>query len=90
MKKFNFKIILQLMGILLLFNGGFMLISGLVSWYFDDGAIKGILLSGGITILVGLILRFITKGFEKKIKKREGYLVVTLGWITMSLSGALP
>src|SRR5210317_952054 len=90
MKKFNFKIILQLMGILLLFNGGFMLISGLVSWYFDDGAIKGILLSGGITIFIGLILRFITKGFEKKIKKREGYLVVSLGWITMSLSGALP
>jgi len=90
MKKFNFKIILQLMGILLLFNGGFMLISGLVSWYFDDGAIKGILLAGGVTVLIGLILRFITKGFEKKIKKREGYLVVTLGWITMSLSGTLP
>ncbi|MGI9532589.1 TrkH family potassium uptake protein [Lutimonas sp.] len=90
MKKFNFKIILQLMGILLLFNGGFMLISGLVSWYFDDGVTQGIFLAGGITILVGLILRFITKGFEKKIKKREGYLVVTLGWVTMSLSGALP
>jgi len=90
MKKFNFKIILQLMGVLLLFNGGFMLISSLVSWYFDDGALKGILMAGGITVLVGLILRFITKGFEKKIKKREGYLVVTLGWITMSLSGALP
>ena len=90
MKKFNFKIILQLMGILLLFNGGFMLVSGLISWYFDDGAIKGILLAGGVTVLIGLILRFITKGFEKKIKKREGYLVVTLGWITMSLSGTLP
>ena len=90
MQKFNFKIILQLMGILLLFNGGFMLISGLVSWYFHDGALEGILLAGGITILTGLVLRFITKGFEKNIKKREGYLVVTLGWLTMSLSGALP
>lgn len=90
MKKFNFKIILQLMGILLLFNGGFMLISGLVSWYFDDGVLTEILIAGGITVLIGLLLRFVTQGFEKKIKKREGYLVVTLGWITMSLSGALP
>jgi trk system potassium uptake protein TrkH len=90
MKKFNIKIILQLMGILLLFNGGFMLVSGLVSWYFDDGALKGILLAGMITLATGLLLRFATKGFEKKIKKKEGYLVVTLGWITMSLSGALP
>jgi trk system potassium uptake protein TrkH len=90
MKKFNIKIILQLMGILLLFNGGFMLVSGLVSWYFDDGALKGILLAGMVTLAIGLMLRFATKGFEKKIKKKEGYLVVTLGWITMSLSGALP
>ncbi len=90
MKRFNFKIIFQLMGILLLFNGGFMLVSGIVSWYFDDGALTGVLLAGMITLVTGLVLRFATKGFEKKIKKREGYLVVTLGWITMSLSGALP
>jgi len=78
------------MGVLLLFNGGFMLISGLVSWYFDDGALRGILIAGGLTLGTGLLLRFATKGFVKHIKKREGYLVVTLGWITMSLSGALP
>ena len=78
------------MGILLLFNGGFMLVSGLVSWYFDDGALKGILIAAGLTLFIGLVLGFVTKGFEKKIKKREGYLVVTLGWVTMSLSGALP
>jgi len=78
------------MGILLLFNGGFMLVSGLVSWYYDDGALLGIVSAGLATMLVGLVLRFITKDFHKKIKKREGYLVVTLGWITMSLSGALP
>jgi trk system potassium uptake protein TrkH len=72
MRKFNIKIILQLMGVLLLFNGGFMLISGLVSWYFNDGAIKGILMAAGITLGSGLLLRFVTKGFIKQIKKREG------------------
>ena len=90
MNKLNFKVILQLMGILLLFNGGFMLVSALVSWYYDDGALEGILQAGIVTVALGLILRFVTKGFKKKIKKREGYLVVSLGWITMSLSGALP
>jgi len=90
MKKFNIKIILQLMGILLIFNGGFMLLSALVSWYFNDGALQGILFAGVITIAIGILLRFTTKGFKKEIRKREGYLVVTLGWITMSLSGTLP
>ncbi len=90
MRKFNIKVILQLMGILLLFNGGFMLISAFVSLYYDDGALEGILLAGVVTLTIGLILRFATKGFKKSIKKREGYLVVSLGWVTMSLSGALP
>jgi len=78
------------MGILLIFNGGFMLLSALVSWYFNDGALQEILFAGVITIAIGFLLRFTTKGFKKEIKKREGYLVVTLGWITMSLSGTLP
>ena len=90
MRNLNIKIILQMMGILLLFNGGFMLFSALVSWFYKDGAMQGILFAGLITITIGLLLRFSTQGFKKQIKKREGFLVVTLGWVTMSLSGSLP
>ncbi len=79
-----------MMGVLLIFNGGFMLFSALISWYFKDGAFQGILFSGFITIAIGILLQFFTKGFKKQIKKREGYLIVTLGWITMSISGAMP
>ena len=90
MKKLNIKIIFQMMGFLLIFNGFFMLVSAIVSIYYKDGATKGILFAGIITIAIGLLFRFITKGFKKEIKKREGYIVVTLGWIFMSLSGSLP
>ena len=31
-----------------------------------------------------------TKNHTKEINKREGYLVVTFGWIVMTLSGTLP
>lgn len=78
------------MGLLLVFNGAFMLVSALVSLYFDDGALKGILYAGFLSIIVGGLFQFATKGFKKQIKKREGYLVVTLGWIIMSMSGTLP
>ena len=78
------------MGFLLIFNGSFMLISALVSLYYKDGATKGIFFAGIVTILIGLLFRFTTKGFKKEVKKREGYIVVTLGWIFMSLSGSLP
>lgn len=90
MKKLNFKIILQMMGILLLFNGAFMLFASVLSRYYEDGAFHGILVAGIITMLTGALLQFATKGFKKQIKRREGYLVVTFGWIVMSLSGTLP
>ncbi|PIE48886.1 MAG: potassium transporter [Flavobacteriales bacterium] len=79
-----------MLGFLLIFNGVFMLISAVLSYFYNDGATKGILFAGVITILTGIIARFITKNFEKKIQKREGYIIVTFGWIFMSLSGCLP
>ena len=90
MKKLNIKIIFQMMGFLLIFNGFFMFISGVISIIYNDGAIKGIFYAGIVTVLIGLLFRFATKGFKKEVKKREGYIIVTLGWIFMSLSGCLP
>ncbi len=90
MKKLNIRIIFQMMGFLLIFNGLFMFISGFISVFYKDGASKGIFFAGVITIVVGLLFRFVTKGFKKEIQKREGYIVVALGWVLMSLSGSLP
>jgi len=90
MKKLNVKIIFQMMGFLLIFNGAFMFISALVSLLYKEHESLGIFVAGFVTILIGLLFRFTTRGFNKVVKKREGYLVVTLGWILMSLSGTLP
>jgi len=79
-----------MMGFLLIFNGGFMLISALISFINHEEAAKGILISGLLSIAIGGVSQFATKGFKKEIKKREGYLVVALGWVIMSFSGALP
>ena len=78
------------MGFLLIFNGIFMLISSGVSLLYQDGVTKEIFFAGVVTALIGLLFRFASKGFSKQVKKREGYLIVTLGWIFMSLSGSLP
>ena len=89
-KKLNFKIIFQMMGFLLIFNGLFMLLASAVSFYFKDGATQGIVTAGLVTIFTGILFRFATKGFKKEVKRREGYIIVTMGWILMSLSGSLP
>ncbi|WP_299763599.1 potassium transporter TrkG [uncultured Dokdonia sp.] len=90
MPKLNYKIIFHLMGLLLLFNGGFMLISALVSFITKDGVALQITASGLLALFAGMLLMFMTKDHKKEIKKREGYIVVTFGWLFMSLSGMLP
>ncbi len=78
------------MGLLLLCNGGFMIISALVSFLSKDGFALHISSAGLLTIFAGVILMFVTRGHRKEINKREGYIVVTFGWLFMSLSGMLP
>lgn len=62
-----------------------------VSLYFWETDWTSIAISSAITISAGLILRFITrKNRSKDLKKKDGYLIVTSGWIVMSFFGALP
>jgi trk system potassium uptake protein TrkH len=88
--KLNYKIILHFFGLLLFFNGSFMLLAALLSFCYKDGATFNLFLAGISVLLSGVISMFCTKNHTKEMNKREGYLVVTFGWIVMSLSGTLP
>ncbi len=88
--KLNYKIISHLMGLLLMVNGGFMLLSSIVSWYYEDGVLKEMLMAGTVALGVGGIIMLLTKNHRKEIQKREGYIIVAFGWIFMALIGTLP
>lgn len=78
------------MGLLLMVNGGFMLLSSIVSWYYKDGVLKEMLLAGSVALGIGGAIMLLTKNHRKEIQKREGYIIVTFGWILMALIGTLP
>src|SRR5690606_22145079 len=88
--KLNFKIIFYFFGLLLLFNGGFILLSVLVSFLYRDGVTFELLFSGLVVLLAGGLLMVLSRAHTKVMVKREGYVVVTFGWIVMAISGALP
>ncbi len=90
MPRLNYQIILHVMGLLLLCNGGFMLLATLVSWYYEDGVTLEISTAALITLFIGTLFMFTTRGHSKEVKIREGYIIVTFGWIFMALSGSLP
>jgi len=88
--KFNYKIIIHFIGLLLLCNGVFMSLSAIISFFYNDDVVNQLFLSGAITLALGFIMMFFTRHHKKEINKREGYIVVALGWFMMSLSGTLP
>ncbi len=78
------------MGLLLLCNGVFMLMAALVSGIYNDGVTIDITLAAIVTMLVGVLSMFYTRDHKKEVKRKEGYIIVTFGWIVMSVSGMLP
>ena len=90
MKKINFPIVFNLTGILLLMNAVFMLFTVLVSLYHEEDIYKGLLLASLVTSCFGAFFYYFTNKAKKSVSKREGYLVVGIGWILMTLFGTLP
>lgn len=89
--RFNYQVIANIIGLLLMLNGIFMLLCIPFSLYFGEGDLMAITISGVVTILSGAILWLLTRKLtNKELKKKDGYLIVTLGWLSMSCFGTLP
>ena len=88
--KINYQIIFYFFGILLMFNGGFMFVASILSYFYNDGVTDSLIVSGIIVLSLGAFCTIYNKGFDKNLNKREGYIVVIFGWIVMILSGSLP
>lgn len=67
-----------------------MLLSALISLIYEDGVTLELFISGIAVLIIGIILMILTKKHSKVMNRREGYIVVTFGWIVMAASGAIP
>jgi trk system potassium uptake protein TrkH len=87
----RFRQIFRLIGILNFFLGLSMLAPLCVSLIYSDGSFPALLYSLLITSGSGLIVFFLTKTREPaSLSQREGMAMVTLGWVSAGLFGALP
>ncbi len=89
-KLINIAIVLKVLSFLLVVEGVFML-SGIPFAIYYKESIWPLLSSSLITIFVGLPVFLLTKKNDRKnVGKREGYLIVALTWVTISVFGTLP
>ena len=90
MSKLNHKVIIYIIGVLLLFNGGLMLLATIASWLMKDTVTFEMTVSAFVVMILGGFMILIFRNHEAQIHKREGYLIVTLGWMVMTLTGMIP
>lgn len=86
----NYKIIASFLGLTAILNGFFMLLAVPFSLYHGEAATQGILTAGLLTLCVGFALWYANRKAPKTLQKKEGYLIVTLGWLLLTFTGALP
>jgi trk system potassium uptake protein TrkH len=63
------------------------LVSALV---YQDGTFDDFAIAAGINVVAGLALAAATRRYKRELKARDGFLLVTLSWVLMSLSAAVP
>lgn len=84
------KVIFNILGKLLVGESFFLFISLLVSLIYQGPDTIAFLKAGLITFTAGSLSYLFTKGVQKELGKREGYIIVSLVWVVFSLFGCLP
>jgi trk system potassium uptake protein len=91
-KELNLLLIAKFLGILIMILSVFMLLS--VPWslyYGESDTTRALLTSSLICLLSGTLLFFLTRKHDhRNIGKKEGYLIVTVTWISITFFGTLP
>lgn len=85
----NIILSLRILGVMLLFLAAALLIPIPFSLYFDDGSALPLLLSAVVTFATGLMLFLCCKS-DRELSVREGFAIVTFGWLFYAVFGALP
>ena len=86
----NKRMIFHILGMLLMLEAALLLLPALVALIYGEQAGWYYLFTAAGAALVGLALRTACRPSRKTIYARDGLITVALGWIVISLAGALP
>ena len=86
----NLKSILNLFSILILFFSFSYVLPIVVSIIFNDGALKIFIITLLLVALLGSLGTFITRGADNNLSQKDGFVIIVLFWIVLSLAGSIP
>ena len=88
----NIKLVVRVVATLVIVVGIAMLMSVPIGWLMGDprAALKPLYLTATAVTLLAMGVRYLARGKHGRFGFREGFGVVTFGWIFTTLAGALP
>lgn len=86
----HFSITQRIFGLLLMVFSLTMLPPIMVGWLMGDPELSPFWWSGGILLGLGAALWFPVRQARATLRTRDGFLIVTLIWVVLSLTGGLP
>ena len=84
----NYKIVFNILGVLLRFLGLIMVVPLLVAYYYDE-SLYPFIVAVAVTGFTGIVLSLKYKS-DEEWKTREGFAIVSLGWLAAAAFGAIP
>ena len=86
----NVKLLLRILGAILLVEAAAMLPALAIALGYGDGDAMAFVWTILLLAVIGAPLQLLIKAEQTNLRAREGFLVVSLAWILLSVFGALP
>lgn len=86
----NTRTIIRILGLILITEGFFIWLSIPVGMIYGEDELVPFLLSGAITSAAGLLAYLPVRKSGLEVNRRDGYMIVSGGWLLFSLFGSLP
>ncbi len=86
----NLKMIFNTIGKVALIEAGLLFLPLITAIIYSESTFVSILITMGIALFIGLLLVLLFKPKDRVIYPREGFAIVALAWIILSIIGCLP
>ncbi len=89
LRTLNTSSVFHILGYIILLMGLMLFLPLVISYIYSDTSANGIIVSIAISFFTGLLLIKVTKK-KQELSIRDGFLIVSLGWLFIAFFGALP
>ena len=85
----NYRMIARILGYILWFEAAFLLVPVITALVYGEGIVLSFLFAMAACLIVGFLLQLF-RPKSSTLRARDGFVVVSLSWIVISIFGALP